>query len=178
MSQEKSPAPTPLAHTGISQNMDDLHFPTYEDISTQTEEFLIKKEEPEDIAGNQALCLVVSRPGADGSNRIKPFVVPNSFFVIPDRASATDKAKVQNKIDKIAARYTLNQYTVEKRKFTVPFTVDVIPGVSKGYIITSAKPLAVEDVQINIADDADTAKKGRKRAVDDDEPRTKRGRKE
>jgi hypothetical protein len=158
--------------------MDDLHFPTYEDISTQTEEFLIKKEEPEvDIAGNQAFCLVVSRPGADGSTRIKPFVVPNSFFVIPDRASATEKAKVQNKIDKIAASYTLNQYTVQKQKFTVPFTVDVIPGVSKGYIVTSAKRLAIEDVQIAPVV-ADTAKKGRKRAVDDDEPRAKRGRKE
>jgi hypothetical protein len=155
--------------------MDELHFPTYEEISTQTEEISIKKEDPEVDIGNQAFCLVVSRPGADGSTRIKPFVVPNSFFVIPDRASAMEKATVQKKINDIAAAYTLNQYAVQQQEFRVPFAVDVIARVSKGYINTNPKPLAVEDVQISV-DDADVVKKSRKRAAEDDEPGGKRRR--
>jgi hypothetical protein len=178
MSQEKSPAPTPTAHTGLSQDMGNFHFPTYANIETQTEEHIeIKSEDPEPSIGNQALCLVVSRTGADGSTRIKPFLVPNTFYVIPDSASDEEKESVQNKIDNIAHSYAANQYTVQRQEFKVPFTVDVISRVSAGYIQTKPKSLTVEDVQITPVV-ADTAKKGRKRAVDDDEPRTKRGRKE
>lgn len=175
MSQTKSPVQTPIAHTGITQNMDELHFPTYEEISTQTEEISIKKEDPEVDIGNQAFCLVVSRTGADGAVKIKPFVVSNSFFVIPDRATTIEREKVQKKIDEIAAPYTLNQYAVQQQEFRVPFSVDVIARVSKGYINTNPKPLAVQDVQISV-DDADVVKKSRKRAAEDDEPGGKRRR--
>jgi hypothetical protein len=175
MSQAESPAPTPTAHTGITQNMDDLHFPIYEDMASQTVEILIEKEDPEVDIGNQAFCLVVSRTGADGQAKIKPFVVPSSFFVISESSSIVERERVQKKIDDIAAPYTLNQYSVQKQAFKVPFTVDVIARVSKGYVNTTPKPLAVEDVQISV-DDADVVKKSRKRAAEDDEPSCKRRR--
>jgi hypothetical protein len=155
--------------------MEELHFSVYDDKETQTDpEIQIKTEDSTADIGNKAFCIVVSRNGVDRT-RIKRFVLPNSFFVVSDSATDSEKTRVQKQIDKIAAPYVVNHYTVERQEFTVPFTVDVIARVSKRYKNTTPKPLAVEDAQINNAD-SDVGKKGRKRAAEDDEPTGKKSR--
>lgn len=170
MSQEEPPAISPQFHTGISQDMASLHLPNGDDKATQTDELLEVKTEEVAPVGSQAFCVVVSRPSAGGDPKILRHLIPNTFFVLPDNATDEDKRKVRHLIGCAAGQYDVNQYSVERLEFEVPFEVDVISKVTTGYVKPKPKALAVADV--TVADVSVNDKK--KRKADDDEPRSKR----
>ena len=139
-------------------------------------------QEPE-VKGKGIVC-VVSRTSANGKILIKSHAVQTSFFALPLNPTKADLKKVDEKVKDIAASYEANKYKVDRYDFNLPFEVEAICRVTKGYTPT-AKPLKAEDVKKKrkIADadedadeDADKAPKSKKRALAD-EPTAKRAKK-
>lgn len=157
-------------HTGLSLAFDDIELGTEEEKEPENP----KTESIIDSDKSKGVVCVVSRLSAKGKTVIKRHAVQTSFFAIPAKASKEDKRKVDEKIKTIIGTYEANKYIVETHRFELPFAVDAICKVTKGYT-ASAKPLKVEDVKkrkrgADASDDDDNEvnevmPKGKNRAV-------------
>lgn len=168
LSRQNSHAET-IQHTGLSLEIGAFN------IDDENDEL-----EPE-VKG-KGVVVVVSRVSASGKITIKPHAVQTSFFALPLKPSKEDIKAVDEKVKDIMASYEANKYRVERHDFNLPFEVEAICRVTKGYTPT-AKPMKAEDLKkkrkANDADadaDADAGLKGKKRRATDDEPKRKMSR--
>jgi hypothetical protein len=114
----------------------------------------------------EGVVLLVSRAG---KNKIKPHALQTSFFAYPQDASDEDRKAVDDKVDAIASTFRANKYEVVKHTFDLPFKVDAICKVSKGYS-TTVKALKAGDIPEN--DDEEL--KGKKRSRGDADKEAKK----
>lgn len=118
-----------VSHSGFSQDFFDmLNLSAADDNSVST---LATSSE---IASSIGVVCVVSRPTNNKKQKdIKKFALQKTFYAYPKNCDTSVKDKIEERIKNDIADFKFQKYNVETYRFGLPFEVEEVCCVSRGY---------------------------------------------